>query len=100
MPNTLYVGPEFSPENGNLAQAADKGTFLARMRDYGNYVAVIDPQLKVGTDPTGKVSITWTTGTLVSSPTVQGSYTPVTGATSPFLVTPTTAGATFYRVKQ
>jgi hypothetical protein len=100
MPNTLYVGPEFSPENGNLAQAADKGTFLARMRDYGNYVAVIDPQLKVGMAPTGKVSITWTTGTLVSSPTVQGTYAPVTGAASPFLVTPATAGTTFYRVKQ
>jgi hypothetical protein len=98
MPNSLYVGPEFSPENGNIV-AADQGTFLARIRDYGNYVAVFDPQLKVGVDATGKLTITWATGTLVSSPTVQGTYTTVTGATSPYVATPT-GGAMFYRVQQ
>ena len=38
MPATVYVGPEFSPENGNIA-AADpntRGRFLAQMRNYGD----------------------------------------------------------------
>jgi hypothetical protein len=98
MPNTVYVGPEFSPENGNIA-VPDQGTFLAQIRDYGNYTAVFDPQLKIQAAP-GKATITWTTGTLVSSPGAQGPYTPVTGATSPYVVTPSSAGATFYRVMQ
>jgi hypothetical protein len=100
MPDTVYVGPEFSPENGNVTQADDKGTFLAQFRDYGNYVAVFNPQLKVSSDATGKVTLTWTSGTLVSSPTVQGSYTPVQNATSPMVITPSGAQTTFYRVKQ
>ncbi|HLH54494.1 MAG TPA: hypothetical protein VKY92_12840 [Verrucomicrobiae bacterium] len=99
MPNTLFVGPEFSPETGNVSQAADRGTFLAQFRDYGNYVAVFNPQLKVGSDPSGKVTVTWTTGTLVSSPTVNGNYSPVQNATSPFQVTPAPGSTTFYKVK-
>ena len=99
MPDSLYVGPEFSPENGNIG-AVDQGTFLARIRDYGNYVAVFNPQLKIGgPDATGKLTITWTTGTLVSSPTVQGSYTPVANASNPYVVTPS-PGTMFYRVQQ
>jgi hypothetical protein len=99
MPNSVYVGPEFSPENGNVA-AVDQGTFLARIRDYGNYIASLpDPQLKIGYDSTGRLTITWTLGTLVSSPTAQGTYTTVNGATSPYIVTPTDA-ARFYRVQQ
>lgn len=99
MPNTVYVGPEFSPENGNIA-TADQGTFLVQFRDYGNYVAVFNPQLKIGADATGKVAVTWSTGTLMSSPTVNGTYTPVQNATSPFPVTPAGGSTTFYRVKQ
>jgi len=99
MPTLMYVGPEFSPEDTNI-NAPDQGTFLAQIRDYGNYVAVIDPQLKIATDATGKVTISWISGTLVSSPTVQGTYGPVQGATSPFVVTPSGSATTFYRVKQ
>jgi hypothetical protein len=99
MPNTVYVGPEFSPENGNIA-AADQGSFLARFREYGDYVATFYPQLKVATDATGKMTITWAAGTLVSAPTVQGPYTPVSSAVSPYSFTPPKAGATYYRVKQ
>jgi hypothetical protein len=36
MPATVYVGPEFSPENGNITSAADRGRFLAQMRNYGD----------------------------------------------------------------
>ena len=101
MPDTLYVGPEFSPENGNVA-LANQGTFLAAFRDYGNYVstAAFDPQLKVGIDSTGKVTISWNSGTLVSSPNPQGPYNPVLNATSPLPVTPAPGATTFYRVKQ
>lgn len=56
-----------------------------------------DPQLKVALQA-GKVVITWAAGTLVSSPTVTGTYAPVEGASSPYSVTPS-PGATFYRVK-
>jgi len=99
MPDTVYVGPEFSPETGNVSIAADRGTFLAQFRDYGNYVGVFNPQLKIGADATGKVSISWATGTLMSSPTVQGIYSVVPNATSPMVVTPAGAATTFYRVK-
>ena len=98
MPATVYVGPDFAPEIGGLA-LADQGTFLAQIRDYGDYSGVFAPQLKVAIDAAGKVTITWAAGTLVSSPTVQGTYTPVTGAATPFVVTPAGA-ATFYQVMQ
>ena len=100
MPDTVYVGPEFSPETGNVTQTADRGTFLAQFRDYGNYVATFNPQLQVGSDASGKVTVTWTIGTLVSSPTVNGTYAPVQNATSPFVVSPTPGSTTFYKVKQ
>ncbi len=97
MPPTIYVGPEYSPENGNVTLPADQGTFLAQFRDYGDYVA--DTQLKISIDSAKKVTITWANGTLVSSPTIQGAYTPVSGATSPCVVTPSPS-MMFYRVQQ
>jgi hypothetical protein len=100
MPDTVYVGPEFSPEDGNVTNPADQGTFLAQMRDYGNNVAVFNPPITIQPGPAGKVTITWSGGTLVSSPTAQGPYSPVTGATNPYVVTPGSTGATFYRVMQ
>ncbi len=38
MPSTVYVGPEYSPETGNFStnNAALRGRFLAKMRNYGN----------------------------------------------------------------
>jgi hypothetical protein len=99
MPATVFVGPEFSPENTNIT-TPDQGTFLAQIRDYGDYVAIIDPQLKIKVGVTGKPTITWTVGTLVSSPTALGPYSPVTGAASPYVVTPVSTGAVFYRVMQ
>jgi hypothetical protein len=100
MPTTLYVGPEFSPENGNLPTVPDRGTFLAQFRDYGNYVVATNPTLTIAPATGGKVTITWSAGTLISSPTIGGTYAPVNGAVSPFTVTPGAATTTFYRVKQ
>jgi hypothetical protein len=73
---------------------------MARFRDYGDYVAVTNPNLTVSVDATGKVTISWAAGTLVSSSTVHGTYAPVTGATSPLVITPTAGGTMFYQVKQ
>lgn len=62
------------------------------------YTPVVDPQLKVARQA-GQITITWATGTLVSSPTVNGTFTPVANATSPYAVAPT--GATmFYQIRQ
>jgi len=96
MPDTLYVGPEYSPENGNISVVADQGTFLAQFRDYGDFA--FNPQLTIAFSA-GKVTVTWTAGTLVSSPTLNGTYAPVTGATSPYVVSPS-GQAMFYRVMQ
>ena len=54
---------------------------------------VATPTLGIGTTG-GKVSITYT-GTLQSAPSVTGPFTPVTGATSPYV--PTVTGTLFFR---
>jgi hypothetical protein len=40
MPASLFVGPEFSPENGNIPDVASRGRFLAQIRDYGDTPAL------------------------------------------------------------
>ena len=101
MPNTVYVGPEYSPETGNIPVPSDRGTFLAQIRDYGDFVGVFNPQLSITPAANGTVKITWSAGTLLSSPTVNGSYTAVQGTTNnQLVVTPAPGTATFYRVKQ
>lgn len=83
--------------------AADfSATFRVLVGVPGNYVpsAVVKvvtpdplPTLSISSAG-GKVTITYT-GTLQSSPTVNGTYTPVVGATSPFV--PAVTGTVFYR---
>jgi hypothetical protein len=36
MPETMYVGPDYTPENGNITNEGDKGTFLAQIRNYSD----------------------------------------------------------------
>jgi len=98
----VYVGPEFSPEIGNITVVADRGTFLAQFRDYGDYSAVTQPTLSVTRNADGTFTLTYT-GTLYSSATANGTYTPVSGAASPFPVNPKANGAAaaaFYRAEQ
>jgi hypothetical protein len=90
MPATLFVGPEFSPENGNITEGL-RGVWLAKFRNYGDYGAVVVPT--IGMSSTGVITYT---GVLQSSPTVDGTFTPVAGATSPYTI-PTTGAAMFYR---
>lgn len=40
MPAKLYVGPEYSPENGNVTEEASRGTWLAKIRDYSDTFAM------------------------------------------------------------
>jgi hypothetical protein len=71
-------------------------------RDYGDVVtAPSAPTLAFQVAADGTVTLSYT-GTLVSSDTVNGTYQPVSGATSPFTVKPTTTGktATFYQAQQ
>ena len=94
MPATLYVGPEFSPENGNIA-AAFHGMFVAKMRDYGDVTSSVGaPTLTFQRTQTG-LTVTYT-GTLQSADVVTGPWSNVPGASSPFTVTPS-APEKFYR---
>jgi hypothetical protein len=52
-----------------------------------------NPTISIGRNAAGQVVITYS-GTLLSSPTVNGTYSPVSGASSPYTV-PTGPGSTF-----
>jgi hypothetical protein len=62
-------------------------------------VSVINSHVRIGVNANGKVTITWTAGTLLSSPSVDGTYAPVPGATSPLVVAPPQGAASFYRIQ-
>jgi hypothetical protein len=95
MPATLYVGPEFAAENGNVTNEADRGTWLAKIRDYGDYkVPSVSPTLGITRTATG-VTLNFS-GTLQSADSITGPWSDVAGA-SPQTVTP--AGTKFYRAK-
>jgi len=47
----------------------------------------------------GQVVIEWSSGTLLSADTANGTYLPVPGATNPHVVNPANAPAKFYRVQ-
>lgn len=36
MPDTMYVGPDYSPENGNISDETLRGMWLAKFRNYGD----------------------------------------------------------------
>jgi hypothetical protein len=98
MPATVYVGPEFSPENGNVTDLIDRGTFLGQFRDYGDYVAATQPALSFVYSG-GTLTLNFT-GILQSSTNLAGPYNAVPGALSPsYNVNPKTVGANaeFYR---
>ena len=100
MPDTVYVGPEYAPENGNVS-AGFQAMFGAKFRDYGNY-GVAPPTLAITKNSDGTFTLTYT-GILYSSQTAKGPYAPVSGASSPWPVNPkaTSAPATqFYRAQQ
>jgi hypothetical protein len=101
MPNTVYVGPEYAPENDNVS-AGFQAMFGAKFRDYRNHGAAAPPTLTIAMNPDGTFTLTYT-GTLWSSQTANGTYAPVSGASSPWPVNPKGTGAKssqFYRAQQ
>jgi hypothetical protein len=101
MPDTVYVGPEYAPENGNVT-AGLQAMFGAKFRDYRNHGTLTTPTLTVAKNADGTFTLTYT-GTLVSSDTAKGTYNPVSGASSPWTVIPKATGAKatqFYRAQQ
>lgn len=98
MPERVFVGPEFSPENANVTEEASRGVWLAKIRDYGDTFAPTGstPEISVARSANGLV-ITFT-GALESADSIAGPWTPVTGS-SPLTV-PFTGPAKFYRARQ
>ncbi len=96
MPDTVFVGPEFSPENGNITNVGDQGTFLAQIRNYGDtFETSVQPGPLTISVVGGNVQITWPgAGTLQRTPALGGTWTDVQG-TSPATVT----DEGFYRLR-
>jgi hypothetical protein len=101
-PATVYVGPEFSCENGNIYTATagtpPQGMFLAQFRNYGDtFQATPTTPTLAWTHSASGLTLTFT-GTLQSATSVAGPWTNVTGG-SPQTV-PTTGPAQFFRASQ
>jgi hypothetical protein len=102
--NTALVGPNYSPEAGNIPASTDaRRAFLAQFRDYGDAVGntPIEPtESKLSIARIGaEVEVSWTgVGALQTSTTLEaGSWTPVVGS-SPVRIT-ADKKAQFFRVK-
>jgi hypothetical protein len=97
IPDTVYVGPEYSPENGNITDEASRGMFVAKFREYGDTLSTSQgPTISVARTGTG-ISITFT-GTLQSADTVTGAWTDVPGSSPQNIAT--SGAAKFFRSKQ
>jgi hypothetical protein len=88
MPEKLFVGPEFSPENGNVTNEADRATWLAQFRNYGDTFGstVVPGPLSISIVD-GNVRISWPgAGTLQRTATLGGTWENLP-ASSPFTAT-------------
>ena len=75
------------------------GLTVAQNSTFANYSAVNSSIVAITFQKTGnQLTLTWPTGTLQSAPQVNGPYTDVAGATSPYPIN-TTGGQQFYRVR-
>jgi hypothetical protein len=99
MPDTVYVGPEYAPEEGNVT-AGLQAMFMAKFRDYRDHGAA-RPTLAIAKNADGTFTLTYT-GALWSSQTANGTYAPVSDASTPWTVNPKATGANprqFYRAQ-
>jgi len=95
MPDTVFVGPEYAPENGNVTNESDRKTWVAKIRDYGNTVSeVVTPTISIAAG--GKITFT---GKLYSCDTITGDFSEVPGAESPYTV-PAGTTVKFYKAAQ
>jgi hypothetical protein len=98
MAETVYVGPDYSPEVGNINNAADRGTFVAKMRDYGDTFATGAPTLGVAVDD-GNITLDWTGGgALFSAPSIDGPWTEA-GSGGSFSEPISTTGNKYFRIQ-
>lgn len=99
---TLLVGPVFAPNNLGVPDA-QRNLWMASFRDYGDYQgpSVGEASLAIAFDGT-VVRISWdaSAATLQRADKPGGPYTDVTGAASPFPVTPVAGSQTYYRLRQ
>jgi len=99
MPDTVYVGIDYAPENGNIFDTgSSRAMWLAQFREYGDTFAATSttPTLSAVRTASG-LTLTFT-GSLQAADSITGPWTDVTGA-SPQTIT-ATGGAKFYRAKQ
>ena len=104
----MFVGMSHSAETGNCNwtgfdvwgpfDPAHDLVFVAQFRNFGDTFPPAPPSLSIAKNVSGQPVITYV-GTLLSSTTVNGTYLPVVGATSPYLV-PTAGPAKFFRAQQ
>jgi hypothetical protein len=98
-PNTVYVGINYTPENGNIGfQSGLRNAFMGQFREYGNGTGV-DGRPKLSIEKKGnQVQISWDGGVLQSTPSLATpDWKDVPGAKSPYLTTP--AGKMFFRAR-
>jgi hypothetical protein len=95
MPDTLFVGPDFAPENGNVTDEASRDTWVASFRDYGDTFAPAGAPT-IGIARPGTITFT---GKLQAADAITGTFADVAGATSPYTV-PTGTTLKFYRAAQ
>jgi hypothetical protein len=86
LPDTVYVGPEYSPENGNVTNVEDRGRWLAKFRNYGDTFGAAAPTLSYEIDASGNIILNFD-GTAEWADEVEGPYTD-SGLTSPLTLTP------------
>jgi hypothetical protein len=103
MPDKLYVGIDYSPENGNITDTTLQGVWMAKFRDYGDTAAAaVKPSTIAAVTVSGNnITIHWSPvgGTLESTPALgpTAKWTPV-GTANPATIA-IGAGNTYYRVK-
>jgi hypothetical protein len=87
LPAALYLGMAVtSHDNAAGFPRAEVAYENFSIAPFGNIP--FEPALGISKTATG-IRISWNQGTLVSAPTVDGTYTPVSNASSPYDVTPT-----------
>jgi len=105
MPATLFVGPEYSPELGNISDEGLKRPFVAKFRDYGNFTVAPPEFVSVTLNANGTVTLAWTGGgtlqyTTSLTPPAQWADAPA-GTVSPYTLDPTQIGpVVFGRIKK
>jgi hypothetical protein len=91
-------GNAYDNANVYMSDVAIFTNALSSNAIYQIYLAAMN-QVITSTNSAGNLVLSWPVGTLVSSTNVQGPYTPVAGASSPYTVSKT-APRQFYRVQK